>query len=154
MSWISDRLKNRFSFKKKKAIRQSRGDAVFEERAAQCWIRLTDGLQWDAKQLQRIKSGASFKQLSDYECRISNPSAKIAVGVNADLAARTISYRYEPQQTNIAVPEPGLLALREGKNSVELYSADQRLSPEQARRMILEPLLSPGIPMELRKTAT
>jgi len=77
-----------------------------------------------------------------------------SVGVNADLAARTISYSYEPQQTNIAVPEPGLLALREGRNSVELYSADQRLSPEQARRMILEPLLSPGIPMELRKTAT
>jgi len=74
--------------------------------------------------------------------------------VNADLAARTISYSYEAQQRNIAVPEPGLLALREGRNSVELYSADQRLSPEQARRMILEPLLSPGIPMELRKTAT
>jgi len=52
----------------------------------------------------------------------------------------------EPQQTNIAVPEPGLLGLREGRNSVELYSADQRLSPEQARRMMLEPLLSPGIP--------
>jgi len=111
-------------------------------------------LQWDAKQLQRNNGEASFKQLSDYECRISSPSAKIAVVVNADLAARTISYSYEPQQTNIAVPEPGLLALREGRNSVELYSADQRLSPEQARRMILEPLLSPGIPMELRKTAT
>ncbi len=154
MSWISDRLKNRSGFKKKRAIRQSRGDTLFEKRAAQCWIRLTDGLQWDAKQLQRNNGEASFKQLSDYECRISSPSAKIAVVVNADLAARTISYSYEPQQTNIAVPEPGLLALREGRNSVELYSADQRLSPEQARRMILEPLLSPGIPMELRKTAT
>lgn len=110
MSWISDRLKNRSGFKKKRAIRQSRGDTLFEKRAAQCWIRLTDGLQWDAKQLQRNNSEASFKQLSDYECRISSPSAKIAVVVNADLAARTISYSYEPQQTNIAVPEPGLVS--------------------------------------------
>ena len=80
MSWISDRLKNRSGFKKKRAIRQSRGDTLFEKRAAQCWIRLTDGLQWDAKQLQRNNSEASFKQLSDYECRISSPSAKIQLG--------------------------------------------------------------------------
>jgi len=153
MSWISDRLKNRFSFKMK-AIRQSRGDALFEARAAQRWTSLTDGLQWDAKQLHRINRGTSFKQLSDYACRISNSSTKIAVVVTADLAARTVRYSYEPQQTNIAVPEPGLLALREGRNSVELYSADQRLNPERARRVILEPLLSPGKPMEIRKTGT
>jgi len=77
-------------------------------------------------------------------CRISNPAAHIAALVTADMSAQTIQYTYEPESADSAVPEGGVLSLRPSEHWVELYSADQRLTSDQARQLILEPLLFPN----------
>ena len=41
----------------------------------------------------------------------------------------------------MAVPEGGFLSLRDVGSDMALFSADQQLTAEQARRLILEPLL-------------
>jgi len=86
---------------------------------------------------------AEFKQLSDLSCRISNSVAHVAALVTADKSAQTIQYTYEPEDADTAVPEGGVLSLRPTEHWVELYSADQRLTSDQARQLILEPLLFP-----------
>ncbi len=134
MNWIADRLKTGLSFRKSRTPSQAPGESSRDERAMQCWMNLVDGFKRAVKEFQRLDGAAHFKQVSDFQYRISNPSMKIAVVVNADLAACTIRYSYEPEEKNFAVPEAGVLALREWRNSVQLYSADQRLNSEEARR--------------------
>jgi hypothetical protein len=68
--------------------------------------------------------------------------------ITVDFSAHTIRYIYEPEDLDVAVPEQGILTLRPSNASVELYSADQRLSSNEARRMILEPLLFPLTQLE------
>jgi hypothetical protein len=64
------------------------------------------------------------------------------------------STEYESDQEKTAVPEKGILTLRSSDASVDLYSADQRLTSEQARQLVLEPLLSPTLPTDLASTGT
>ncbi len=68
--------------------------------------------------------------------------------LTADAEAHVIRYEYEAEGTDTAVPEGGILSLRGGAQGVEIYSADERLSPEDARRLVLEPLLFPQTPTE------
>lgn len=108
--------------------------------AGRTWSELVRGFKNDVAHLEDSNQEAVCEQISEFQCRISNPSAKTAVVVTADLAARTISYSYEPEDKKTAVPEQGILALRREGNSMNLYSADQQLSAGQVRRLILEPL--------------
>src|SRR5213076_1360 len=64
--------------------------------------------------------------------------------VTGDLEAQIIEYHYEPEDKNTTVPENGILTLRKSDRSIDIYSADQKLNSEQARRLILEPMLFPG----------
>jgi hypothetical protein len=41
------------------------------------------------------------------------------------------------------------MTLRPADGSVDLYSADQQLTSEQARQLVLEPLLFPTLPTDL-----
>ena len=68
--------------------------------------------------------------------RISNVPASITVVVTADLSARMVEYRYESDQEKTAVPEQGILTFRSSDASVDLYSADQRLTSEQAHQLV------------------
>ena len=152
MSWISDRLNHRPGLAEQK--RPMAGETLSDAGVIQRWRGLVTEFEHETETFQQVGSAAEFRLLSDYQCRISNSSTKIAAVVTADLAARTIEYRYEPEQKNTAVPERGLISLRASDESVDLYSADQRLTPEPVCQLILESLLSPGIPMELRKFGT
>ena len=73
--------------------------------------------------------------------------------ISADTAAGSIHYEYQAEEKSVAVPEGGFLSLRALGSGVALYSADQQLTTEQARRLILEPLLFPPAP-PLEKTGT
>jgi len=119
---------------------QSNDKAEVQAQEKETWSELVKGFQDEVTRLEKSNAGADFEKMSDFQCRISNPSAKTAAIVTADLDARTISYSYEPEDKNTAVPEEGILALRPEGRSVNLFSADQQLSAEQARRLILEPL--------------
>lgn len=142
MGWITDRLKDQAN-EQASAGAQEPGQTSFEILAGRKWNRLVDGLKKDVEEFRHHNADAGFKQLSDVECRVSNPKSNVAAAISLDLSTNAIQYHYEPEEKDTAVPEGGVLSIRPSHRSLELYSADQMLSCEQARRMILEPLLFP-----------
>jgi hypothetical protein len=120
------------------------GEASFQQRAQLKWAALLNDLKSDADEFRRVTGNADFTQPDNTQCRISNPQAKIAVVIVADLAQHAVRYTYEPEDASTAVPEQGVLTLRDSGSAVDLYSADELLTSEQARKLMLEPLLFPG----------
>jgi hypothetical protein len=129
-------------------------NSPLEARATQCWQRLAQGFAEDVKEFTKLNGTATFDQSSDSECRISNPAAAIATKVSADIPELMIRYDYQSEGRNAGVPEGGVLTIRDAGHAVELYSADQRLTREQARKLILEPVLFPNKSDALEQTGT
>jgi hypothetical protein len=144
MGWIADQFESPAASQANENSGESTAEASFEVKADDTWTKLVDGFRQDVEEFQRLNGQAEFKQLSDLSCRISNPRAHVAALVNVDMSAQTIQYTYEPEDADTAVPEGGVLSLRPCEHWVELYSADQRLTSDQARQLILEPLLFPN----------
>lgn len=129
-------------------------DSSLESRAAQCWHRLARGFAEDVNEFGKLNGTASFDQPSEFECRISNPAAAIATKISADITELMIRYDYQSEGSNAGVPEGGVFTIRDAGHSVELYSADQLLTREQARKLILEPVLFPNKSDALEQTGT
>ena len=146
MGWIADQFESRDASQSTESTSQSNAQG-FEVKAEDTWTKLMEGFRQDVEEFQRLNGNAEFKKISDLSCRISNPHAHVAALVTADMSAQTIQYAYESEDADTAVPEGGVLSLRPSEHWVELYSADERLTSDQARQLILEPLLFP-------KTAT
>ena len=127
-------------------------EQAFEFSAETVWSQMKAGFQRDVEEFNTVKGDADFKELSAHEGRISNDAMKIAVVVTADLSAHAIRYQYEPGDEKTAVPEQGVLTMRQSSSGVELYSADERLTSDQARRLILEPLFFANPPLEATGT--
>ena len=152
MSWIKDQVERR---NRPQSPEADSGPATsLEKRVGDKWRELVEGLERDADEFRRLNGGAEFDQPSPAECQVSNPQSKVRVLLRADLSLHGIHYDYQPEDDKTAVPEGGVISLRPGRDDVELYSADQRLSLEQARRLILEPLLFPPQPESLPETGT
>ena len=154
MGWITDRLKHLTDpHTHTTASGRPPADAL-QASAAQKWQHLLHGFQHDVDEYVTHGGIADFKQSGNFACRVSNASAKTAVIVSADLEAQTVHYSYLPESSITAVPEDGVLTLRTSSGFTEIYSADQRLSAEDARKLILQPLMFPDSPTELRPTGT
>jgi hypothetical protein len=117
-------------------------------RELECWNGLLRGLSRDVEEFERGGGNCTLEKLADLRCKITNFLANVAVVVTADLSARTIEYRYESEDARTAVPENGFLTMRPSDGTARIYSADQPLSSEQARQLILEPLLFPTLPTD------
>jgi len=148
MGWMTDRLAD----KPQSQPQGGPAERSFESSAETVWSQMMAGFQRDVEEFNNGKSKADFKELSTHEGRISNDAMKIAVVVTADLSAHTIRYQYEPGDEKTAVPEEGVLTMRQSASGVELYSADQHLNSEAARRLILEPLFFANPPLEATAT--
>ncbi len=148
MGWIENQVKNVANSETDAG--KSRGEGSQETRMEAKWRDLVQGFRNDIDEFKQSHGYADLTQNSDAEIRVSNPSAKMAVVVTADLAGQAIRYVYQPEDDQTAVPEMGILTLRSSDNRIDLYSADERQTPEQARRLILQPLLFPDRPEELR----
>jgi hypothetical protein len=147
MGWVNDRFDNRTS-NVMELGEQARWEQSFEANAQRVWEQLVSGFEQDCEEYRARDGSADFSKSTDTECRISSSASGIAVIVAVDLPAHMIHYVYEPNNLSVAVPEQGVLTLRPGDSSVQIYSADQHLGPDQARRMILEPLLFPLTQLE------
>jgi hypothetical protein len=143
MGWIADQFESPANSHSNENSSEPTTEGSFEVKAEDTWTKLVEGFRQDVEEFQRLNGEAEFKQLSDLSCRISNPRAHVAALVSVDMSAQTIHYTYEPEDADTAVPEGGVLALRPCEHWVELYTADQRLTSDQARQLILEPLLFP-----------
>jgi hypothetical protein len=148
MSWIEDK------YDRGTHSQEDQSSSPAPQPAEQKWSELLNGLEEDARDFSRLGGKANFEKVSDTECRITNPAANISAILTEDPSAQMIRYTYTPDVENVAVPEGGVLTLRVSGNSAQLYSADQQLTPEQARRLILEPLLFPSRPSNLEATGT
>ena len=149
MGWMTDKLADNTQSQSQGGAAAERG---FESSAERVWTQLMAGFERDVEEFNAGKGDADFKELSNHEGRISNDAMKIAVVVTADLSAHTIHYLYEPVDEKTAVPEQGVLTIRPSASGVELYSADQHLNSEAARRLILEPLFFANPPLEATGT--
>jgi hypothetical protein len=155
MGWIQDQFKRRTDISGKILTETATpNDSAGWSREREAWGGLLHGFGHDVEEFQRLGGNCTLQQLSGLQCRISNAPASITVVVTADLSAHTVEYRYESDQEKTAVPEKGILTLRPSDASVDLYSADQRLTSEQARQLVLEPLLFPTLPTDLASTGT
>jgi hypothetical protein len=148
MSWVED------EYKEGPRPTGNAASTPSETRADEKWTELVTGLQADVQDFSRLGGNASFQKVSDLQCRVSNSAANVAVVLTADPSAQMIRYAYEPEGKEVAVPEGGVLTVRTSGGSAQLYSADQSLTSEDARRLILEPMLFPTRPSDLEATGT
>lgn len=121
-------------------------DASFESRIGLKWQQMLEQLRSDVAEFRRLRQEGSFEQLTEWQCSISNPGGHIVVVITTDPALHTMRYRYLPEAAKTAVPEEGVITFRSAGNAVLTYSSDQRLSLEQLRQLILEPVFFPAKP--------
>jgi len=76
---------------------------------------------------------------------VSNSVSGLQLPLPAAFAAQTISYNYASiNDRSAGVPEGGILSIRQSRRrGVEFYSADERLTSEETREVLLQPVLFP-----------
>jgi hypothetical protein len=145
MGWVEEQFERRLQSHQQQE--QSATETRFELLAERKWSELIQGLQADAEEYRRLGGDVAIGQLSDNEFRIANTAVGVAANLAFDPVAHTIQYTYRPENNETAVPEGGVFSMRRATpDSADLYSSDQRVSTEEARRMLLEPLLFPNPP--------
>jgi hypothetical protein len=124
---------------------RSRSEQSFVEAARQRWQQLGEELRADVAEFNSREEAASFTQASESRYRVSNSVSGLEVVLTADFAAHTVRYDYMLIAGKSAgTPEGGILSMRERQpGSVEFYSSDEQLTPEETRQVVLEPVLFP-----------
>lgn len=117
----------------------------FAEAAKRQWQQLADELRADLRAYGERSETADFEQ-SHGLYRIANPESGLAVALHPDFDAHTIRYTFENLgHARGGAPEGGVIAMRPSPTgAVEFYSADQQLTAEQARHVLLDPLFVEG----------
>jgi hypothetical protein len=146
MGWVEEQFERRIQSSERGRGDEAELERRFEVLAEQRWSELVGGLQKDIEEYRHLGGDADLRATSDSEYRISNYASGTASVIVVDLSAHTIQYTFESEKQDVAVPEGGFFSIRRSGRVAELYSADQRITPEQARRMILEPVLFPNPP--------
>lgn len=120
-------------------------DSRFREAARQRWLLLGEELKADVAEFNSRKEGAEFSSLSQDRYVVRNPSTGLELDIAADFDSRVVRYSFSALNDQSAgVPEGGILSMRQSRRgSVEFYSADERLTSEEARQVLLEPVLFP-----------
>ena len=119
-------------------------EAAFADAARQHWRRLGEELQADVAEFNRGGGSASFSAPRSGEYRVTNPVAGLEMRVEADPDAHIARYDFLRTNNHSAgAPEGGILSMRIGANGVEFYSADIPLTASEARKLLLDPVLTP-----------
>ena len=117
----------------------------FADEARRRWLQLKDELTTDVAEFNVRQSGAEFSQPSSNQFVVTNSLSGVSLTLTADFNAQMIYYDYAPINKNSAgVPQGGILSIRQShRGIVDFYSADERLTSEEARKVLLEPVLFP-----------
>lgn len=145
MGWIQEHLRQ--NSQKSTSDRVS-PEADFAMAARRRWRELGQELQADAAEFNLHQPGVRFARDGDDRFRVSNTSSGIELTLTADFDNRSVRYTYsELNQRRAGVPEGGILSMRQSRGGkVEFYSADERLTSEETRQVLLEPILFPVQP--------
>ena len=143
MGWIQNRLRTR-SLNPSQA-QTDNPEVHFAEAANRRWEQLGEELKADVAEFALHQRGTTFASPGENEFRISNSDAGLEIVITADFDAHIVRYEYSALNKNTAgTPEGGMLSMRQSRRgTVEFYSADERLTPEEARQILLEPVLFP-----------
>jgi hypothetical protein len=140
MSWIQERLQQT----KPTSTADKTGEGEFAAKARLRWQRLGAELEGDVEEFSRHQSGTGFARDGENSFRVSNSRSGLELTLIADFKDRTVRYSYSALNTRTAgVPEGGILSMRQHGGAVEFYSADERLTSEETRQVLLEPMLFP-----------
>jgi len=140
MGWIENHLRRNSG-----TTGEDNPETEFAGQARQRWVALGEELRADVAEFNSHHGGADVSQPADNQYVVSNSVSGLQLTITADFDARTISYQYSQiNDRSAGVPEGGMLSMRQSRrNNVEFYSADERLTSEETREVLLEPVLFP-----------
>jgi len=120
-------------------------ESLFAAAARSRWRELGDELRADVEEFNKQGTGAELEAEGEDSYRVRNSSSGLELALKADFENHSASYDYTAiNQQSAGVPEGGMLSMRQSRRGdVEFYSADERLTSEETRQVLLEPLLFP-----------
>ncbi len=121
---------------------ESARERHFQKAEQATWERLASDIRSAVQEFWQLAGPAEFSQISDFELCVRQPP--LVLVLTLDLDAHTILYDYQSEEQRAAAPEGGIFTLRLSRyGRADICSSDERLSDEEARRMLLEPVLFP-----------
>jgi hypothetical protein len=143
MGWIQEHLRQT-SQKPSESTPENRFASAARER----WRKLGEELRADVAEFSRHRPGADLAEDGENRYRVRYSSSGLELTLTADFDQRTVRYEYSAlNQRSAGVPEGGMLSMRQARSgAVEFYSADERLTSEETRQVLLAPMLFPREP--------
>ena len=143
MSWIQYRRQS-----SQNPRHQSDPEGEFAAAARARWQKLGDELRADVEEFNKNESVAELATEGEDKYRVQNSTSGLELVLTADFGDHNVRYDYSAMNRRSAgVPEGGILSMRQSRSgNVEFYSADERLTSEETRQVLLEPLLFPKLP--------
>jgi hypothetical protein len=139
MSWVSEEAHARSQSEPDAGANQRQ----FDEAASQRWDELRQELRDDTTDFNS-QGGAADCIESENTCEVQCASTGLTLRARFDPSARVIRYDYDSDSRRSAPPEGGILSMRFSRyRRAELYSSDEHLTSEEARRLLLEPVFFP-----------
>jgi hypothetical protein len=141
MGWIQDHLDQNTPQSSGNGSQEQQFTAAARER----WRKLAEELRSDVTEFNSRRSGAEFSLDNESTMRVRNSETGLELTLTADFENHTVRYDYAALNDRSAgAPEGGMLSMRQCRGgTVEFYSADERLTSEETRQVLLEPMLFP-----------
>ena len=141
MGWIQEHLRQSGS----SSQNQPPQERQFSQAARDRWLKLGEELRSDVEEFNAHQSGAEFSRDGENAMRVRNSGSGLELTLTADFENHTVRYDYAAlNKLSAGAPEGGMLSMRQGRNgAVEFYSADERLTSEETRQVLLESMLFP-----------
>lgn len=141
MGWIQDYRRQ----SSQNAHGQLDPESQFAAAARSRWRELGDELRADVAEFNKPATGAELAVEGEDTYRVRNSGSGLELVLKADFENHSVRYDYAAiNQQSAGVPEGGMLSMRQSRRGdVEFYSADERLTSEETRQVLLEPLLFP-----------
>jgi hypothetical protein len=138
MGWIE-------SYRSRATSGSEQPKTAFVDAARQRWQQLGEELKADVAEFSARHSGAEFSSSADNVYHVMYDESGLELDITADFEAQVVRYDYKPTSSSSAgAPEGGLLSMRQSRSgTVEFYSADERLTSEETRQVLLAPVLFP-----------
>ncbi|MGH9636217.1 MAG: hypothetical protein ACRD72_15420 [Candidatus Angelobacter sp.] len=141
MGWIQDYRRQ----SSQNAHGQLDPESQFAAAARSRWRELGDELRSDVAEFNKPGTGAELAVEGEDTYRARNSGSGLELVLKADFENHSVRYDYAAiNQQTAGVPEGGMLSMRQSRRGdVEFYSADERLTSEETRQVLLQPLLFP-----------
>lgn len=113
--------------------------------ARERWRQLGEELKNDVAEFNTHSPDAAFSAEGDDIYHVTNAASGLGLTLRADFENSVVRYDFAVLNNNTAgAPEGGILSIRQSpRGAAEFYSADERLTSEETRQVLLQPVLFP-----------